>query len=303
MLMTVLLWAINLSMIKIGLRELSPHGFNGIRLSIASLAYLIIFALGRHKLALAKGDAWKAVGLGILGITAYQLFFIEAISHTNASTASVIMATSPIFIALLSTALGQERIPWAGWLGIIVSCAGFFLVVAGENAGHALSWSGMRGAGLIILANICWAGYTVFAKPVLERNSPFGLAAVATAAGTILYLPFAYRDVAAIDWHRISWAAWGAIFYSGLLAIFLCFFIWYDSVQKVGSAKTGVYNYLTPILAVAFAGLFLGERFSAIEAAGSAVVLAGVYLARSGYRFFERRPTAENSVDLAGPNS
>jgi drug/metabolite transporter (DMT)-like permease len=303
MLMTVLLWAVNLSMIKIGLREFSPHAFNAVRLTVASLAYLVVFAVGRRRFALAKGDGWKAVGLGVLGITAYQLFFIEAISQTNASTASVIMATSPIFIALLSTALGQERVSWASWLGIIVSFAGFIFVVAGDHAGRTLSWNGMRGVTLIILANVCWAAYTVFAKPVLERNSPFGLAAVGTAAGTALYLPFAARDAAAIAWHRISWAGWGAILFSGLVAIFLCFFIWYDSVQKVGSAKTGVYSNLTPIFAVAFAGLFLGERFTVVEAVGSAVVLAGVYLARSGYRLFERRPAPENSFDISRPNS
>lgn len=290
MLMTVLLWAVNLSVIKIGLRELSPHGFNAVRLTIASLVYLGLFALGRRRFALAKGDGWKAVGLGILGITAYQLFFIQAISQTSASTASVIMATSPIFIALLSTVLGQERIPWAGWLGITVSLAGFFFVVAGENGGFAFTWRGMRGATLIVMANICWAAYTVFSKPVLERNSPFGLAALGTAAGTFLYLPFTVREVAAIEWRKISWSSWGAIFYSGLVAIVLCFVIWYYSLQKVGSSKTGIYGNLTPIFAVVFAGIFLGEHFSAAEAAGSAVVLAGVYLTRSGYRFFERRP-------------
>jgi drug/metabolite transporter (DMT)-like permease len=290
MLMTVLFWAVNLSAIKIALRELTPHAFNAIRLTIASLVYLGLLAFGRGRTALARGDGWKAVGLGVLGITAYQLFFIQAISLTSASTASVIMATSPIFIALLSTALGQERIHWAGWVGILISFAGFFLVVASGNGGSVFNGNGTRGAILIILANICWAGYTVFSKPVLERSSPVGLAAVGTAAGTFLYLPFTVKEVAAIEWHKISWAGWGAILYSGLVAIVFCFIIWYISLREVGSSKTGIYSNLTPIFAVAFAGFFLGERFSTSEAIGSAVVLAGVYLTRSGYRFFERRP-------------
>jgi drug/metabolite transporter (DMT)-like permease len=292
MLMTVLFWAVNLSAIKIALRELTPHAFNAIRLTIASLVYLGLLAFGRGRTALARGDGWKAVGLGVLGITAYQLFFIQAISLTSASTASVIMATSPIFIALLSTALGQERIHWAGWVGILISFAGFFLVIASGNGGSVFNGNGMRGAVLIILANICWAGYTVFSKPVLEKSSPVGLAAAGTAAGTFLYLPFTVKEVAAVEWHKISWAGWGAILYSGLVAIVLCFIIWYVSLREVGSSKTGIYSNLTPIFAVAFAVLFLGERFSASEAVGSAVVLAGVYLTRSGYRFFERRPAS-----------
>ncbi len=304
MFLTVLFWAVNLSVLKIGLRSLSPHAFNGIRLSLAALVYLVLFALGRKRFALARGDGWKAVGLGLLGITAYQLFFIQAINQTNASLASIILATSPIFIALLATALGQERISLAAWLGIAVSVGGLVFVFARQNGGHGLAWGdGTRGAVLLLAGNACWAAYTVLSKPVLDRNPPFGLAALGTAAGTALYLPFAWRDMAAVDWRRIPWAGWGAILYSGLIAIVLCFFIWYDSVRKVGSSKTGVYGYLTPILAVIFAGLFLGERLTAAEAAGSAVVLLGVYLTRSGYRFFERRPAAENPVDISGPAS
>jgi drug/metabolite transporter (DMT)-like permease len=306
MLLTVLLWAVNLSVIKVGLRELSAHGFNAIRLSIASVVYLVLLAASGKGFRLEKGDHWKAVGLGVLGITAYQLFFIQAIRMTQASAASVIMATSPVFIALLSTALGQERIPWAGWIGIFVSFAGFVLVVSGENGAFSLSWHGHRAAALILLANVCWAGYTVFAKPALERNSPFRLAARSTAAGTFLYLPFAARDLAAVPWARISWQGWAALLYAGLVSIVLCFVIWYDSVQKVGSSKTGIYSNLTPIFAVVFAGVFLHERLSGFQAAGAVIVLAGVYLTRSGYRFFERRPredAAAEEVDICGPNS
>ena len=110
-----------------------------------------------------------------------------------------------------------------------------------------------------------------------------------TIAGTVVYLPFAAGDLAKVEWTRIPWQGWGAIFYAGLVAIFLCFVLWYESVKQVGSAKTGVYSNLTPILAIFFAGLVLGERLAAIQAVGAAITLAGVYLTRSGYRFFERK--------------
>jgi O-acetylserine/cysteine efflux transporter len=295
--LVIVLWAVNLSVIKIGLRSLSPHAFNAIRLSLAALAYAAVLAARRRKggrLA-RKGDGWKAAGLGLLGITLYQVFFIKAVSVMPASTASVFMGTSPIFIALLATLVGEERVPPAGWVGIAISFCGFLLVIAGENGGLAFTWDAWRGVLMILLANACWAGYTVFSKPVLERNSAFELAAVGSIAGTIVYLPFAIKDLARVDWARIPWQGWGAIGYAGLVAIFLCFIIWYESVKQVGSAKTGVYSNLTPILAIFIAGLVLGERLSAIQAVGAAVTLAGVYLTRSGYRFFERRSTSPDA--------
>lgn len=302
MFLTVLLWAINVSVLKIGVRVMSPHGFNAVRLGLAATAYLAVLAVSRGKFTLArKGDGWKAAGLGLLGITGYQVVFIQAIARMNASTASVIMGTSPIFIALLATAVGKERISLAGWIGIAVSVAGFLLVVSGENGGLVFTWEAMGGAVMILAANAFWAAYTVFSKPVLGRNSAFRLAAVGTIAGTVAYLPFAARDLAAVDWARIPWQGWGAILYSGLVAIFLCFVLWYQSVQAVGSAKTGVYGNLTPVLAILFAGVALGERLTVLQAAGAAITLFGVYLTRSGYRFFERR--AGKDVVGAAPSS
>lgn len=300
--LVIVLWAVNISVLKIGLRSLSPHGFNAIRLSLASLAYLAVLLVRPARPAFGrKGDLWKAAGLGLLGITGYQVVFIQAISMMHASTASIVMGTSPIFIALLATAVGQERITLAGWAGIAISFGGFILVVSGENGGLALTWEAWRGAVLILVANVFWAGYTVFAKPLLERNSPFRLAAVGTIAGTLVYLPFAASGIARIDWARVPWQGWGAIVYAGLVAIFLCFALWYHSVKRVGSAKTGVYGNLTPILAIIFAGIVLGERLAAIQAVGAAVTLAGVYLTRSGYRFFERKSGRSPGSEVKAP--
>jgi drug/metabolite transporter (DMT)-like permease len=136
---------------------------------------------------------------------------------------------------------------------------------------------------------------------VLERNSSFRLAAVGTIVGTLVYLPFAAKDLAAVEWGGIPWQGWGAILYSGLVAIFLCFVLWYQSVQAVGSAKTGVYGNLTPVLAILFAGIALGERLTGLQAAGAVITLSGVYLTRSGYRFFERKAGREASD--ASPSS
>lgn len=298
MLMTILIWAGNISVVKIGLRTLSPHGFNAIRLSLGAIAYLIALAASPEKFKLGrKGDVWKAGGLGLLGMTAYQIFFIQAIARMDASAASVVMGTSPLFIALLATVAGKERISPAGWVGIAISAAGILLVVSGQNGGIVLSWKAMGGAVLIMLANLCWAGYTVFSRPVLERNSPFRLAAMSAILGTLAYLPFAARDVAAVDWAGIRWQGWAAILYSGILSIFVGYTIWYKSVHEVGSAKTGVYSNLTPVLAILIAAAVLGERLTGLQAAGAAITLAGVYLTRSGYRFFERKSAGRD----AGP--
>jgi drug/metabolite transporter (DMT)-like permease len=60
-------------------------------------------------------------------------------------------------------------------------------------------------------------------------------------------------------------------------------------VRAVGSAKTGVYSNLTPVLAVLIAAAVLGDRLTVLQGVGAAITLSGVYLTRSGYRFFEKK--------------
>ena len=291
MILAILFWGVNLSVIKIGLREFTPHAFNGLRFGLASLIYAVWLLAGRTKPALRKGDILKITGLGLAGVTVYQVFFIHGLALEQASTSAVIMAMTPIFIALLSSAFRFEKIPWAGWLGIGLSFAGLAVVMNGPSG--SLSWGGIRGDLMILAANICWAVYTVFGKPILARMAAVHLAAMTTIVGTALYLPFAARDLLRGDWREASAMGWAAVVYSAVFAVVISFAIWYASVRRVGNAKTGIYGNLIPIFAAVAAAVILSEKLTPRLAAGAAVILFGVYLTRSGYRLFEKKRSKE----------
>jgi drug/metabolite transporter (DMT)-like permease len=288
MLLAVLCWALNFSFIKIALREFSPLGFNGIRLFFASLILIIVIFISGERFSFAKSDMLKIFFLGIIGNTIYQLFFIHGLNWTTASKTSVIMAMTPVFVALLSTLLKQERIHWAGWLGIAISFIGFYFIITKQAGTFHFSWEELRGDFMILIGNIFWAVYTVFSKPFLEKISPLKWTSVTLAVGTVFYLPFAAKDVVRIHWSEVSFQAWAVLIYSALFAIAICYVIWYASVKRVGNSKTAVYGYLSPIFTIIFAYLLISERITLLQIGGALIIFAGVYLTRSGYRFFER---------------
>ena len=288
MLMAVLCWAVNFSFIKIALRELSPLGFNGIRLFFASLILIIALFISREGFSFAKSDILKIFFLGIIGNTAFQLLFIQGLNWTTASNTSVIMAMTPVFVALLSTLLKQEKIHWAGWLGIAISFIVFYFVITKHVGTFNFSWEELRGDLMILTGNLFWAVYTVFSKPFLDKISPLKWTSVTLAVGTVFFLPFAASDIVRIHWSEVSFQAWGALIYSSLLAIAICYVIWYASVKRVGNSKTAVYGYLSPIFTIIFAYLLISERVTLLQFAGALIILGGVYLTRSGYRLFER---------------
>jgi len=227
--------------------------------------------------------------LGIIGNTLYQILFINGINLTTASSTSLVMTTTPIFIALMSAVFIRERIHWAGWAGIFISFFGLYLVIFGPSLAASFSRRDLRGDLLILLGNLFWATYTVFSKPLLKRLSPLKLTSLTLAFGTFFYLPIAARDVLHFPWQSLSLRSWGALLLSAVFAIALCYVIWYSSVRRVGNTKTGIFGNITPVFTVLFAHLFLSERITVYQVIGALIIFLGFYLTRSGYRWFERK--------------
>jgi drug/metabolite transporter (DMT)-like permease len=289
MLLVVLFWAINFTVIKIALRQFSPQGFNGLRLLFSALVLILLLTISGEGLSLRRADFWAALGIGIIGHTGYQLLFIHGLNWTKASNTSIIMGMTPVFIALLSTFLKHEKIQWAAWLGILISFGGFYMVITQQGEGFRLIWENVRGDVMIFAGNILWATYTVFSRPFLNRVSPLKWASLTLAFGTVFYLPFAAPAVIRIPWKEISFQGWMSLLYSGLFALVICYVLWYTSVKRVGNSKTAIYGNLMVVFSVSIAYIFLGERITPLQVCGAVIILAGVYLTRFGYRFFKAK--------------
>ena len=294
MIAAVVMWGVNFSTIKIALRELSPGGFNGMRLFVTSALFVVLVAFSREKFRIERRDILGLAAVGIAGNAIYQILFIHGVSLTTASNTSLILSISPVFVALLGAVLGIERIHWAAWLGILISFSGLYLVIAGGNGGLRFSAANVAGDLFIFGAAIFWASYTVFSKPFLERMSPLKFSAYTVWAGALVYLPLTAGDVLAVSWARVSLRSWVMIVLSSLFGFVIGYLIWYNSVKKVGNSKTAIYNNLTPVFTALFAALILGESFRPRQLIGAAVILTGVYMTRSGYRFFIRRSQASS---------
>jgi drug/metabolite transporter (DMT)-like permease len=289
MLLAVLIWAVNFSFIKIALAEFSPMAFNGIRMVFASVVLVLFLFITKQGLGVERRDWGKLVVLGIIGNTVYQLLFIHGIDLTTASNTSIIMAMTPASVALLSSLCKHEKIHWAAWLGIALSFVGFYLVITHQPGQFIFSWKNLRGDMMIFLGNVAWAVYTVFSKPNLERITPLKWSTLTLAAGTVFYVPFCFPALMSQDFGRISLKAWAILAFSGIFALAVNYVIWYMSVKKIGNSKTVIYGNILPIFTVLFASILIAETIGFWQAVGALIILLGVYLARSGYRFFSMK--------------
>jgi drug/metabolite transporter (DMT)-like permease len=82
-------------------------------------------------------------------------------------------------------------------------------------------------------------------------------------------------------WTSISVRSWILMSLSAVLALAVSYLIWYTAVQRLGSTRTSMYSYLTPIAAMLMASLWLGEPVTGRQLAGAAAIFAGLALTRA----------------------
>lgn len=296
LLLMVLIWGTNFSVIKRAFEEMPPQPFNALRLVIASVVFLAAIAIAKRMArrgdavssvlhtpnALTTRDRIDLVWLGLVGHFGYQFFFVGGVSLTSASNAALIVGATPAALAVVSALMGRERISRLHWIGAAISALGIYLVV-----GHGASFGGttLRGDLLVICSVACWVTFTLGAAALIKRHSPLYVTGMTMVFGGIPYVLMALPQILRVPWADVSSWTLGALVLSALLALNLAYVIWYMGVQRLGPARTSIYSNGVPIVAMAVATVWLGEPMTATKVAGAAAVLSGVLLTRLGRRF------------------
>jgi drug/metabolite transporter (DMT)-like permease len=294
LLLMAVIWGTNYAIIKHAFREIDPQAFNAIRMIVASTVFVVIMLAVRSRPAGRRAEGsfgsifytpspisgrdWLALAaLGLVGQGLYQYLFVGGLAATSVSNAALILAFTPVLIAMVSVAIGEERVTAVHWLGALLSLGGIYLVV---GRGMSVSGSSLRGDLTMFAAVCCWAIYTMGSRPLMIRHSPVAVSGLSMAIGTAFYLPAVSSHIRAVRWGAVSAGTWVAAVYSALFALCLSYTIWYAAVREIGSARTSAYSNVVPIVAMAAAVIFLGEPLDLRKVAGTAAVLVGVALTR-----------------------
>lgn len=300
LLLMTLIWGTNYAIVKHAFTEMDPQAFNALRMTVASCTFAVVIAWAHVRGARgeARGETvppllsvfhtrqrlnareWLGLaGLGIVGQCLYQYCFVSGLSQTSVANSALLVAITPVLIALTSAATGRDHVGWGHWAGAALSIAGIYIVVGG---GAHLGGSSLRGDLTMIVAVICWTIYTLGSGPLMRRHSPVGVTGLSMIIGTAMYVPLVSGHLRTLDPARVSAVTWFSVVYSALTALCVAYSIWYAAVREIGSARTAVYSNLVPVVAMVTAVVFLGEPLALRKVLGAAAVLAGIALTRLG---------------------
>jgi drug/metabolite transporter (DMT)-like permease len=278
---TLLLWSGNWIVARAVRDEISPGLATVGRLSIVLLV-LAPFAwreLAAKLPQLTRRDWLILAGLGLAGGGPHLALQWLGLHYTTAASGILYLSTTPIFILLLTTALG-ERISRRQWTGVAISFAGVFLIA---THGVPQSFSFNAGDLLALLSMTMWASYTVLLRVRREPLGVIALLCMVCAFGGLFMAPWLAVEAALGAKIALTREGGAAVLYSAIGSLLLAYAGWSYVVSRLGASRAGVTLHLMPAFGVVLSAIFLGEYPRWYHFVGIALILAGVVLA-SGIR-------------------
>lgn len=264
---------------KFVVATLTPLMGSLLRYAVACVALLVAAFVLEGGLPKLTPRQWGyTLVLGLLGVFAYNLFFMGALARLPASRASLIIAMNPVITITISSLVLRERLSPLRLLGVVIALVGVWIVVSHGEVLHAASAGVGLGELLMFGGVTSWALYTVLGRQVLKGLTPLGATNYAALWGTAMLLAVAAPHLGELTPAMFDWKLVVALLYLGVLGTAVAFVWYYTSVSKVGPSVTSIFNNLVPVFGVANGVLWLGEPLLLSMLIGGVVAITGVMM-------------------------
>lgn len=277
---TALVWGTTLVSTKVLLQHgLSPEEIMLYRFVIA---YIVLWVM--HPKSYPFGgwrDELLFLGTGLFGCTIYFLTENTALAYTQASNVALIVTTAPLVTAFLAhVSVKGERINRNLIVGSSIALPGVALVIF--NGNYILKLNPL-GDLLSVAAAVSWALYSVLVKQ-LDRSYPvLYLTRKVFFYSLLTIIPyFWFHPLQRYLWEYSQIEVWTNLFFLGVIASSVCFFVWNTAIKHLGSIRTNNYIYLIPVVTLVTSVWVLHETITGYAIAGMLLILSGLYCVERG---------------------
>lgn len=278
----VVVWGASFIATKIALEDISPISIVWLRFLMGVLILGLAVIL-RSQFTLPDKKEWAYFALlGFLGITFHQWLQSNGLQTSEAGTTAWIVATTPVFMALLGWFLLKERLGWIKSLGILLAFIGVLVVVSkGDFSSISVGRFGAPGDVLIMISAVNWAVFSVLSRRGLKSHPASLMMFYVMSFGWLFTSLLFFTTTSFSEIGQLTLNGWVAVAFLGIFCSGLAYIAWYDALKALPTAQTGVFLYIEPLVAVVVAFFILAEAITLASLLGGAVILFGVWLVNS----------------------
>ncbi len=271
------IWGSTWLFIKLGLADLPPLTFAGIRFVIASLILTALVVARRARIPSTRRDWTLIMVSGVLTFTCNYGLVFWGEQHISSGLAALLQSTFPAFgLVIAHFYLPHERLTLAKVGGVLLGVFGVAVIFSNQ-----LSIAGrmaLLGAIALVLSAFFGAYGNVLVKAYVGHIDPAALAAGQMICG---FIPLLIVGIS-IEGNplRFHWTkmAWVSLFYLVLVGSVIAFNLYYWLVRHMHVTNTMLIGLVTPVVAVSLGMLVLHEKLGWRTLAGGACIIAGLSL-------------------------
>jgi drug/metabolite transporter (DMT)-like permease len=234
-----------------------------------------LLLLARRPLRLPRAAWWRIAALGLLGVPAYNLFFLHGLKTVPTGTAALVIALNPVFTVMLARLLLGEPFGRRRVLGLALSLAGVFVVIR-YGTDEPVDWPYVSSALLLAMAPLSWALYNVVGRGLPAEadalDSTYALLFVGSLPVALLATPSLARTLVAHP------GALLAALYLAVPCTLVAYACWIWALKRLPAGEVAAFVFLNPPLANLWAWLFQGATLRPPYLLGALMLLAGVGL-------------------------
>lgn len=232
----------------------------------------VLLAIRRPRL---PRSTWGRLALmGFFGVPGYNIFFFLGLRSVPAGTASLVVALSPVFIAILARLIHGERFGPQKIAGLLLALAGLFVVVR-YGTSKAVDWPYLWAALLLALAPLSWAFYTTASRG-LEGVDPFDANLASLFVGSLPMIFFVTRH--GLRTLAADPRALGAALFLSLVCTVAGYAVWNWALKRLPAGEVAAFIFLNPPFANFWGWLIEGTPLKAPFVVGALILLGGVAL-------------------------
>jgi len=276
-LLVCIVWGSTYLAIRIGVQELPPLLFAGVRFLIAGALLAGLVRLSGGQLPARRRDWGVLAVVGLFLLLGGNAVVVWAEQFVESGPASVFVAAVPLWAAFFDAMIpgGSTVFTWRVGLGLAL---GFFgsALLAGISP-NDLVGADLKGPIALTLASASWALGSVYSKRRPTESSPYAASAVQMLVGGAAITLLGLLGGEAADWHTNS-RGLGALAYLVVFGSIVGFTAYAYALRHASATVVGTYAYVNPVVAVLLGWLVLGEAVTSRTIAAMVLILGAVLM-------------------------
>lgn len=270
---TLFFWGTGYRGTAIGAHHAPALVFAALRMAPTLVAGPVLLVLLRSRVPRGRQAAISAAN-GLLMVTVFVGALSEGVVRAGAGNASVLVSTSPLFVALISRPLFGELLPGRRIVGLLLGFAGVVVMFSSEL--HVGGGDVAVGMAIAVLAGLAWAVGTIVVKTATPMTDPVVVAGLQYVVGgpALIAIAFALEGSGGTDWSAPG--LWGAVVYVGIGGM-LGTFAFFAALRFLSATRTTTVQFVVPAVAV-LVEVARGNVPTAVTFVGMALAVMGVGL-------------------------